>query len=68
MFDSSQDTSLTRWTGLRNEAQAMRDALGRFPLLGTQDRESNHIAVMQDEIDTKVREALATYWISADLA
>jgi hypothetical protein len=67
MFDRSHDASLTRWAGLRNEAQIMRDALDRFPLLGAQDREVNHISVMQEEIDTKVREALAAYWISSDL-
>ena len=64
MLDPSQQAPLARWAALKNEVQVMRDALNRFPLLGVQDRESNHIAVMQEEIDVKSREALAAYWIS----
>ena len=67
MVSFSYDAPLARWAALRNEVQVMRAALDRFPLLGVQDRESNHIAAMQEEIDTKAREALAAYWISSGL-
>jgi len=67
MVNSSNDAPLARWAALKNEVQVMRDALNRFPLLGVQDRETNHIAVMQDEIDTKARQVLAAYWISSGL-
>ena len=67
MVNSSNDASLARWAALKNEVQVMRDALNHFPLLGVQDRETNHIAVMQDEIDTKARQVLAAYWISSGL-
>ncbi len=67
MVNSSYDAPLARWAALKNEVQVMRDALNRFPLLGVQDRESNHIAAMQEEIDTKAREVLAAYWISSGL-
>jgi hypothetical protein len=65
MIDSPQEAPVARWTALRLEAQVMRDALNTFPLLGVQDREGNHIAAMQEEIDTKAREALMAYWIAA---
>ena len=66
MDDHSYDAPLARWAALRNEVRAMQDALNLFPLLGVEDREHNHISVMQDEIDTKAREALAAYWIYSE--
>ena len=64
MVNPSDEAPLARWAALSGEVQVMREALNRFPLLGVQDRESNHISAMQEEIDTKAREALAAYWIS----
>jgi hypothetical protein len=44
----------------------MERALNGFPLLGVLDREDNHISSMQEEIDSKIREALAVYWLSEE--
>jgi hypothetical protein len=65
MSDAPKDTTSTRLETLSREAQAMRHALDGFTLMGVLDRDPNHIASMQDEIDLKTREALVVYWLSA---
>ena len=53
-----------RWEVLHQEAQSMKEAIKGFTLLGVLDREANHIAAMEEEIDQKSREALVAYWLS----
>ena len=64
MTESSTDFPLTRWTALNQEVQDMTDVLSGFSLVGVMDRDTNHIADMQEEIDRKAREALVAYWLS----
>ena len=63
MIESPKDNPSARWATLSWEIEAMHEALNGFTLMGALDRESNHIASMQDEIDQKTREALVTYWV-----
>ena len=44
----------------------MEKAMSSFTLLGVMDREDNHLSSMQDEIDSKVRHALVTYWLTLE--
>ena len=66
MSDSLNDAPLTRWATLSQDVQTMERALNGFPLLGVLDSENNHISSMQEEIDSKIREALAVYWLSEE--
>ena len=63
MSDAPGDTSSTHWTTLNREVRAMKESLDRFTLVGVLDRDTNHIASMQEEIDRKTREALVAYWL-----
>ena len=62
----SSPKNQTRWETLSQEAHAMEKAMSSFTLLGVMDREDNHLASMQDEIDSKVRHALVTYWLTLE--
>jgi hypothetical protein len=53
-----------RWETLSREVDSIKDSLNRATLAGVLDRETNHIASMQEEIDQLVREALTVYWLS----
>lgn len=64
MTDSRKDVPDARWETLNREVQSMCDALDSCTLMGVLDRDTNHIASMQDEIDRKTREALVAYWLS----
>ena len=55
-----------RWEALSQEAHVMEESLQGFTLTGVLDREANHLATMQEEIDFKVREALVAYWLTGD--
>lgn len=66
MSDSPENSPSPRWTTLSREAQTMKDSLNGFTLVGVLDRENNHIASIQEEIDCKNREALVAYWLSMD--
>ena len=63
MSDASKDAPFTRWATLDREVQDMKDALNGFTLMGVFDKDTNHIASMQEEIDQKAREALVAYWL-----
>lgn len=67
MDDSRQDSLSPRWETLSREVRWMKDSLNNFTLTGVQDREANHIASMQEEIDEKIREALVVYWLTTSL-
>ena len=62
----SSPKNQTRWETLSQEAHAMETAMSSFTLLGVMDREDNHLASMQDEIDSKIRHALVTYWLTLE--
>ena len=64
MSDSPNSKKNGRLATLTREVQLMKDSLKNFTLVGALDRNSNHISSMQDEIDEKIREALAIYWLS----
>ena len=64
MSDSPKDAPSARWVALNEEVQTMNDSLNGFTLMGVLDRDANHIATMQEEIDCKAREALVAYWLS----
>ncbi len=64
MTESYKEEPCPRWTSLNREVLNLKDALNGFSLVGVLDRDTNHIASMQEEIDRKTREALAAYWIS----
>ena len=63
MSDLPKDALLTRWEALSREVDLMSNALNGFTLMGVLDREANHIASMQEEIDQKTREALVVHWL-----
>ena len=64
MGEASHDDQNARWQALTQELHSMEDALSGFPLVGVLDRETNHIATMEEEIDRRTREALVSYWLS----
>lgn len=64
MNDLPKDSPSPRWVTLSREVQWMKDSLNTFTLVGVEDREGNHIASMQEEIDQKIREALVVYWLT----
>ena len=66
MSDSPVDAPTSRWEVLGREVRCMQDSLKEMPLAGVLDREANHIAAMQDEIDWKTREALALHWLGVE--
>ena len=66
MSDLTRSIPSARWTTLNREVQSMKDSLMGFTLVGARDREANHIAAMQEEIDQKTREALAVYWLDQE--
>ena len=66
MSDLTQGIPSARWATLNQEVQSMEDALMGFTLMGVLDRETNHIAAMQEEIDQKTREALVAYWLDRE--
>ncbi len=66
MSDITGGIPSARWTTLNQEVQSMEDSLMGFTLVGAQDREANHIAAMQEEIDQKTREALVVYWLDQE--
>ena len=66
MSDSPHNAPLARWATLNREVQVMKDSLNRFTLIGALDRNTNHIASMQEEIDQKTREALMVYWLDVE--
>jgi hypothetical protein len=55
-----------RWETLSREVDSIKDSLNRATLAGVLDRETNHIASMQEEIDQLIREALMVYWLTTD--
>ena len=62
----SDHSPSSRWETLSQEAHVMEESLRGFTLTGVLDREANHLATMQEEIDLKVREALVAYWLTGD--
>ena len=64
MSDSRRDVPDARWQTLSREVQSMKDTLNSSTLVGVLDRDTNHIASIQEEIDQKTREALVAYWLS----
>lgn len=62
----SDHSPSSRWAALSQEAHVMEESLRGFTLTGVLDREANHLATMQEEIDLKVREALVAYWLTGD--
>ena len=64
MSDSRKDMPDARWKILSREVESMKNTLNSSTLMGVLDRDTNHIASMQDEIDRKIREALVAYWLS----
>ena len=64
MTEPSTNFPITRWTALNQEVQDMTDMLNGFSIVGVMDRDTNHIASLQEEIDRKAREALVAYWLS----
>ena len=64
MPDSLTNLPNDRCTLLNQEVQQLSNALNMSTLLGVMDRENNHIAALQEEIDQKAREALVAYWLS----
>ena len=61
------DHSLSpRCEALSQEVQIMEVSLRGFTLTGVLDREANHLATMQEEINSKAREALVAYWLTGD--
>ena len=66
MPDSLTNLPYDRCKLLNQEIQQLNIALNGSTLLGVLDREKNHIAAMQEEIDQKVREALVAYWLSQE--
>jgi len=63
---SDSYTDMPRWEELKVEAQSLKEVLGGFALVGVMDRDMNHIASMEEEIDRKNREALVAYWLSSE--
>ena len=66
MSNAPNDAATPRWETLSREVQHMKDALNGFTLMGVLDREVNHIAAMEEEIDQKTREALMAHWLSSN--
>ena len=66
MTDSPKEPPAPRWETLNRDVQSIKDSLNRATLAGVLDRETNHIASMQEEIDQLIREALIVYWLSTD--
>ena len=64
MADAPRDDQHTRWEVLTQEVHSLEDALSGFTLMGVLDRDTNHIASMEEEIDRRTREALVSYWLS----
>ena len=64
MSNLPEDAPLDRWDMLRQEMRSMIQALNGFTLAGAMDRDINHIASMQEDIDRTTREALVVYWLS----
>lgn len=66
MTDSPMEPPAPRWETLSREVDSIKDSLNRATLAGVLDRETNHIASMQEEIDQLIREALMVYWLTTD--
>ena len=64
MSSSPEDASSTRWNTLSEEIRSMEDTLNGFVLAGVLDRDTNHIADIQEEVDRRSREALVAHWLS----
>ena len=65
MSDAPNDNPIDRWATINREVQELRYALSGFTLMGVLDRDTNHIATMQEEIDRKAREVLVAYWLGS---
>ena len=64
MNSSPEDALSTRWNMLTGEIRSLEGALSGLVLAGVMDRDTNHIADIQEEIDRRTREALVVHWLS----
>ena len=49
---------------MSEEIRSLEDTLNGLVLAGVMDRETNHIADIQEEMDRSTREALVAHWLS----
>ena len=64
MNSSPEDALCTRWNTLTGEIRSLEVVLNGLVLAGVMDRDTNHIADIQEEVDRKTREALVVHWLS----
>ena len=64
MNSSPEDALCTRWNMLTGEIRSLEAVLNGLVLVGVMDRDTNHIADLQEEVDRKTREALVAHWLS----